>query len=404
MDFEKQIQNALKALTSALDQLQSQIAGYERTVARLQDIQKTVPADAKVHPFFRFLEAHFAQLPLGEIVGILRRSLSINEFPVLLTLDLRTPLSPAQVIHILQNVMATLASQIKDVEKDIAEAESMSLLRASDQEVLNDEGLPIKEIKENVDDEESRRGVSVVEEVPERTYTMEEIDKMMDEAEAEEQAEQHTSREMAVEDRQDEEEKSSVTAVAGDGLDVGEVNGEELIAKLMDESKKHYNPLEETWDEDEESDQLSEEEEDEFGRTRGYLIPRNLSKMTKQERGVKFASFEKPASPSLNQPEKPIKSALKKSSTSEALPSTAPVASTSKPTTMMMDIVERIPQQVLSFTLPSNGRIPRRKIPKAHVKSVDSKHLDKAINQRRYYLMFHASRPTESSFKAASRL
>jgi hypothetical protein len=334
-------------------------------------------------PFFRIREAHIDQLPLGEIVGILRRSVSINDFPVLLTLDLRTPLSPAQVIQILQNVMTTLASQIQDLEKEIAEAESMSLLRAGEQEVLNEEGLPIKEIKENVvDDEETRRGVSAIEEVPERVYTMQEIDRMMDEAEAEEQAEQHSSREMAVEDPQDEEEESSVTAVAGDGLDVGEVNGEELIAKLMDESKKHYNPLEETW-EDEESDEASEEEEDEFGRTRGYLIPPNLSKSAKQERSVKFASFEKPASPSVNPPQKPVKSALKKSSTSQPIPSVAPVQST--PTTMMMDIVERIPQKVYPFTLPSNYRIPRKKIPKAHVKSVDSKHLDNAFNQGRYY-------------------
>jgi hypothetical protein len=345
----------------------------------------------RYNPFSNPGKLTFPQLPLGEIVGILRRSISITDFPVLLTLDLRTPLSPAQVIQILQNVMTTLASQIGDLEKEIAEVESMSLLRAGEQDVLNEEGLPIKEIKENVvDAEETRRGVSVVEEVPERVYTMEEIDRMMDEAEAEEQAEQHSSREMAVEDPEDEEEESSVTAVAGDGLDVGEVNGEELIAKLMDESKRHYNPLEDTWEEGEESDQVSDEEEDEedeFGRTRGYLIPPNLTKSAKQERGVKFASFEKPASPSLNRPEKPAKSALKKSSTSEPIPSTAPVASTSKPTTMMMDIVERIPQQVLAFTLSSNARIPRKKIPKAHVKSVDSKHLDRAFNQSSYYLM-----------------
>jgi hypothetical protein len=358
----------------------------------------------RYNPLFRIRETYIDQLPLGEIVGILRRSVSISDFPVLLTLDLRTPLSPAQVIQILQNVMKTLASQIQDVEKEIAEAESMSILRAGEQEVLNEEGLPIKDIKENVvDDEETRRGVPVIEEAPERVYTMEEIDRMMDEAEAEEQAEQHSSQEMAVEDPQDEEEESSVTAVAGDGLDVGEVNGEELIAKLMDESKKHYNPLEETW-EDEESDEVSEEEEDEFGRTRGFLIPPNLSKSAKPERSVKFASFEKPASPSVNPPQKPIKSALKKSSISQPIPSAAPVQSTSKPTTMMMDIVERIPQKVCPFTLPSHCRIPRKKIPKAHVKSVDSKHLDKAFNQADIISCPLPSRPPESSFKAASSL
>jgi hypothetical protein len=254
----------------------------------------------------------------------------------------------------------------------------MFLLRAGEQEILSEEGLPIKEIKENVvGDEETRRGVPVVDEMPERIYTMEEIDRMMDEAEAEEQAEGDSSKKLGVQETEEEEAESQVTAVAGEGLDVGEVNGEELIAKLMDESKRRYNPVEDTWDEGEDtgSEDLSgeeeeEEEEDEFGRTRGYLVPPNLSKFAKQERGVKFASFEKPASPSLNQPEKPIKSALKKSSTSEpiAAPTPVPSTSTSKPATMMMDIVERIPQQVVPFRLPSNRRIPRNKIPKAYVK------------------------------------
>lgn len=285
----------------------------------------------------------------------------------------------------------------------------MSLLRAGEQEVLNEEGLPIKEIKEDVSgDEETRRGVSVVDDVPERVYTMQEIDRMMDEAEAEEQAEREASRKLAVEDVQD-EEKGEVTAVAGEGLDVGEVNGEELVAKLMDESKKHYNPVEDMWDEEGESgsDAISEEE-DEFGRTRGYLIPPNLAKFAKQERGVTFASFEKPATPSFNQPDKPVKSALKKSSTSKTVPSTVPVTSTSKPGTMAMDIVERTPQQqVCSFTFSSDVRIPRNKIPKAHAKSVDSKHLGRAFNQDSMIPMaipFQPSGPFTSGVSSKPRL
>ena len=48
MDFEKQVQKALRTLRSALEQHRNQSAGYERTIARLQDIQKSVPAEAKV--------------------------------------------------------------------------------------------------------------------------------------------------------------------------------------------------------------------------------------------------------------------------------------------------------------------------------------------------------------------
>ena len=322
------------------------------------------------------LRADTFQLPLGDIVSILRQSLSVNDFPVLLTLDLRTPLSPKQVIQILQKAKTTVDSEIKQLEEEIAEAESMSLLRAGEQEILNEEGLPIKEIKEDVlGDEEPRRGVSVVDEIPERIYTMEEIDRMMDEAEAEERREFQISRKVAVEDFEDEDEKRQVTAVAGDGLDVGQVNGEELIAKLMDESKKHYNPVEDIWDNDGDSgsqgisegeDDEDEEEEDEFGRTRGYLIPPNLSKFAKQGRGVKFAAFEQPAAPSFNPPDRPVKSALKKSSAPETVPSTAPVNLTSRPATMSRDIVERVPQQQVSpCPLSSYSRIPRNKIPKA---------------------------------------
>jgi hypothetical protein len=285
-------------------------------------------------------------------------------------------------------------SQFQEIEKEISEAESMSLLRVGEQEVLNEEGLPIREIKEHVfDDEETRRGVSVVDEVPERIYTMEEIDRMMDEAEDKEQEELQTWRKVAVEDVENKEnEKGHITALAGDGLDVGEVNGEELIAELMDESKKHYSPAEDIWDGDGEieSEEISEDEdeeetEDEFGRTRGYLIPPNLSKFVKQERGVKFASFEKPATPSLSQlhkSDKPVKSTLKKASASETIASTFQISSTSKPMTMAVDIVERVPQQqVSSFTSCSDNRIPRNKIPQVHAKSVDLKHLDRVFNQ-----------------------
>jgi hypothetical protein len=126
----------------------------------------------------------------------------------------------------------------------------MSLPQVGEQEVLNEEGLPIKEIKEDVfDNEETRRGVSVVDKVPERIYTMEEIDRMMDETEDEEQAELQTLRKVAVEDVENKEnEKRQITAFAGDGLGCGRSNGEELIARLMDESKEHYNPVEDIWD------------------------------------------------------------------------------------------------------------------------------------------------------------
>ena len=324
------------------------------------------------------------QLPLGDIVGILRRSLSVNDFPILLTLDLRTTLSPKQVIDMLQKAKTKVDSQIKELEDEIAKAESMSLLRAGEPEVLNEEGLPIKEIKEDVlGDEEPRRGVSVVDEVPERIYTMEEIDKMMDEAEAEEQVELQTSRKVSVGDVEDEDGNTHVTAVAGDGLDVGQVNGEELVAKLMDEDKKHYNSVEDirytdgdsgsqAFSEEEEDDQEEEEEEeDEFGRTRGYLIPPNLSKFAaKQDRSVKFAAFEQPATPSINPQGRIVKSALKKSSMLETVPSTAPVTSTSKPATMSRDIVERVPQQQVSPCTPSSSdsRIPKNEITKAHAR------------------------------------
>jgi len=280
----------------------------------------------------------------------------------------------------LQKEKTKVDSQTKEIEEEIAKAESMSFLRASEQEVLNEDGLPIKEIKEDVlADEEPRRGVSVVDEIPERIYTMEEIDRMMDEAEAEEQVELQTSRKVAVGGVEDEDEKSQVTAVAGDGLDVGQVNGEELIAKLMDENKNHYNPVEDIrytdgdsgsqgFSEEEEDD--DEEEEDEFGRTRGYLIPPNLSEFAKQHRGVKFAAFEQPAAPSLNPRGRVVKSALKKSSTSETVPSATPVTSTSKSATMSRDIVERVPQQQVSpcTSSSSDSRIPKNKIPKAHAR------------------------------------
>jgi len=48
MDFEKQVQKALRTLRNAFEHHQNQSAGYGRSIARLQDIQKSVPAEAKV--------------------------------------------------------------------------------------------------------------------------------------------------------------------------------------------------------------------------------------------------------------------------------------------------------------------------------------------------------------------
>ena len=95
---------------------------------------------------------------MGEIIGILRRTLAIQDFSVLLSLDLRTPLSPTQVIDIIQNDKSTIDSQIKEIHQEISDAESLSILHAGDKEVLNEEGLPIKDIREEIVDDEEDRG------------------------------------------------------------------------------------------------------------------------------------------------------------------------------------------------------------------------------------------------------
>jgi hypothetical protein len=303
------------------------------------------------------------ELPLGDIIGILRRHIPIQELSVFLSLDLKMLLSPPQVVDVVQTAKARIVSQIKEIQKEISDAKTLSALNLKDKQILNEEGLPIKEIKEQVDDAaEERRGVPFEEEKPQRTYTMEEIDKMMDEAMVEEQAELGQSKQKS---KLPEKEKSNGGATrkstkqsirAGDGLEVGTVSGEELLAKLMDDSKKRYDPINDTWmenndeltGEDEEYDESEpeeeEEEEDKYGRTRGYLVPPGLYKGVKQEKGVKFASFEQPATPSTSTPtsptDKPIKSALKKS-TSLSTSDTAPLTSSPIEPPVASEIMER---------------------------------------------------------------
>jgi len=283
------------------------------------------------------------------VIGILRRSLAIQDFSVLLSLDLRTPLSVLQVVGIIHNAKNTIESQIGEIHNEIQEAEGMSILSLGKEgkEVLNEEGLPIRDIQEAVEGEEEdgqRRVVSVEEDQPLRTYTMEEIDRMMDEALLEEQAEleaqknassipkledssdgisQKTKSNLASEDKENEKgtvKDKDFIAVAGEGLSVGTVNGDELLAKLVDDSKHRYNPLDGTWVEDEdlpedsdegddeeddiEEDDEEEEEEDQYGRTRGYLVPPYIFQKSAQppSKGVKFSSFEKPATPSFPPP------------------------------------------------------------------------------------------------------
>ena len=48
MEFEKKIQSALKTLRISLEQHETQKTGYERTITRLAELQKTVPPDSKV--------------------------------------------------------------------------------------------------------------------------------------------------------------------------------------------------------------------------------------------------------------------------------------------------------------------------------------------------------------------
>lgn len=273
-------------------------------------------------------------------------------------------------------------SEIEEIHKEIAEMESMSILKEGEKEVLNEEGLPIKEIMEEVFDEEGRRAVLPEEEFPTRVYTMEEIDKMMDEAMAEEQAEMMACREESLERKperqpaeppvtEDVERRATVIAVAGQGLGVGQVSGEELLAKVMDESGKRYDPVTDTWIEDESDgaetddenqsedgdDEEEDEEEDQYGRTRGYLIPPNLSKGIEKGRGVKFAAFEQPATPSTFSSDGPPKSVLKTSGHTlatglPAQPPAVPVTSSRAAQVMTSSVVEKSLKQVYSSLLP----------------------------------------------------
>ena len=209
--------------------------------------------------------------------------------------------------------------------------------------------------------EERRRGVVGEEEQPTRIFSMEEIDRMMDEAEVEEQAELGASQSKSLaQSESDDRTEGEVTAVAGEGLEVGQVSGEELLAKLVDDSKSRYNPIDGTWVEDEDEitedteedeEEEEEEEEDQYGRTRGFLIPPNLSKGTTRKKGVKFASFEKPATPSSGTPDKPVKSALKTSThTPPSPPSPAvPISSTRTTPVMTTNIIERATKREVFF-------------------------------------------------------
>ena len=265
-----------------------------------------------------------------------------------------------QVIEVISSAKATLDSQIEEIKKEISDAEGALAVLPTGKDMLNEEGLPIKDIREEVFDEDEGNRAVLAEERPAKVYTMEEIDRMMDEAMEEERAEMSAKENEAAQEAEEhaipeEEEgmkKEDVTAVAGEGLEVGKVSGEELIAKLVDDSKKRYNPMDGTWledegemdDTDDDSEDEDEEEEDQYGRTRGYLIPPNLSKSITKEKGVKFASFEKPATRSTTSIEKPVKSALKKNTTTSNAPpkpSTTPVSSTRIPSVMTTSIVER---------------------------------------------------------------
>ena len=54
MEFQEQIQTALKALRKSLEEHETQRSGYERTIARLTELQKSVSPDSKVLPDFVF--------------------------------------------------------------------------------------------------------------------------------------------------------------------------------------------------------------------------------------------------------------------------------------------------------------------------------------------------------------
>lgn len=279
----------------------------------------------------------------------------------------------------MRKATAKIDSQIKEICNEISDAESLSILGEGDKEVLNEEGLPIKDIREDVGEEEERTRAVLAEDEPTQIFSMDEIDRMMDEAMEEEQAELAILQPKSIlkeeklrqEKRKGEEMEQEtgktehITAVAGEGLEIGEVNGEELLAKLVDDSKKRYNPIHDTWMEDEDGDSYSdddifqdddeeEEEEDQYGRTRGYLIPPNLSPGVKQERGVKFASFEKPATPSSGPSNLPGKSALKKTKNIPTTPITTspaiPLSSSRTTSVMAESIVERAHSQVPPHT------------------------------------------------------
>jgi hypothetical protein len=234
-------------------------------------------------------------------------------------------LSPGQVIQIAQSARDRLVGQINDIKKEIKDATTLSILSLKDKEILNEEGLPIKEIREDVFDEHlGTRAVLAEEPPPTKIYTMAEIDKMMDEAIAEEQAElsQYPRAQPIIPD-ETAKDPAGTTAVAGQGLEVGTVSGEELLAKLMDDSKQGYDPVNDTWidedtDESAGEDDDGDEDEDEFGRTRGMLIPDMYS--ATGEKSVKFAAFEQPKTPSVRFGERPIKSAMKKMSATTAPP------------------------------------------------------------------------------------
>jgi len=49
MEFEKSIQSALKTLRTSLAHHESHKKGYERTIARLMELQKNVPPQSKVN-------------------------------------------------------------------------------------------------------------------------------------------------------------------------------------------------------------------------------------------------------------------------------------------------------------------------------------------------------------------
>jgi len=48
MEFEKTIQGALKTLHTALKEHENQKAGYERVIARLEHLRRSVAEDSKV--------------------------------------------------------------------------------------------------------------------------------------------------------------------------------------------------------------------------------------------------------------------------------------------------------------------------------------------------------------------